>query len=76
MEMILMDTDKIFDYATTIILALIPVVLLYQDQILAQVPAAYKLIAIILLAGLSQYAANRRNAPVEPVIEVEPEQIA
>jgi len=69
MEMLIMDEAKIFDYITTILLTLIPVILVYQDQILAQIPASYKLVVIIIFAALSQYAANRRVAtpPETPV---------
>lgn len=58
---------KYFDYLTTIFLAAYPAVLVYQDQILAQVPVEYKIIVLIILAGLSQAASNLRVNKAEPI---------
>ena len=61
--------SKFFDYITTGLLFLIPVILFFQDLIIQYTPSAALLIVTIILAFLSQYAANQRvKDAVEAVI--------
>lgn len=56
----MMSKQKLIDYGTTILLAAVPVVLVYQDQIAQHVPAEYALLFIIGMGILSQLAADKR----------------
>lgn len=56
----MMSKEKLIDYGTTLLLAAVPVVLVYQDQIAQHVPAEYALIFIIGMGILSQLAADKR----------------
>lgn len=56
----MMSKQKIIDYGTTLLLASIPVVLVYQEQIAQHVPAEYALLFIIGMGILSQLAADKR----------------
>jgi hypothetical protein len=56
----MMSKQKIIDYGTTLLLASIPVVLVYQEQIAQHVPTEYALIFIIGMGILSQLASDKR----------------
>ncbi len=55
-----MVTFRNIDYLTTILLALIPVILYLKDTIILYVPPAYLILAVLIFAVLSQLAAEQR----------------
>ena len=55
-----METAKIKDYITTLMLAAIPVIVAYQAQIGAYVPVEYALGFTIIIGIASQLTANAR----------------
>lgn len=55
-----MDTQRFYDYVTTFLLALVPIILIFQSYITQVVPASVLIVATLILAILSQYAGNRR----------------
>ena len=55
-----MDKAKIKDYATTVALAAIPVIITYQAQIGAYVPVEYALAFTITMGIISQLVTNER----------------
>lgn len=55
-----MLNKRSWDIITTVLLALIPLILYFQEVIGLYVPAAYIVVVNLVLAALSQYAANRR----------------
>ena len=60
MEMKKMEKSKAIDYATTLALMAVPVIIGLQPQIMAIIPAQYTILATIIFGVLSQYAANQR----------------
>lgn len=56
-----MEKSKAIDYATTLLLMAVPVILSMQPQIMAIVPPQYTILATIIFGVLSQYTANQRS---------------
>lgn len=65
-----MDKAKIKDYATTLALAAIPVIIAYQAEIGKYVPVEYALAFTILMGILSQWATNNRVKIAEATMPI------
>lgn len=62
-----MLNKKQWDYITTILAYLVPLLIANQVAIMAQVPQEYSWIAGIIFGIISQYATNKRVNQVEEI---------
>jgi len=66
-----MAHEKFYDFATTFLLAAVPIVLRYEQHIVAHFPPEYAIVVTIVLAVLCQFATEKRVKECEKEAFVE-----